>query len=257
MPLASSFIVNFTVPWGTDPFPVPLKEISPLGGLAYQGSVDNVITGSGEVDTYTLALLGNQTLAVLVTPVSSVPPADHYPVRTRTEQSRPPPRPPRASRLDPRGAGPVNRHVHDPGLRRAAGTIGEYKIQAVLNARRSIRPLMAGRPTAPIGTAHRSTPTPRRSRSAPQRVSVLGTITGSAIESGDVFVAARYNDYFEVDRPLTDGAVVMNNSGRHQGPIYGGLSGVEEDPDNNTSTPAVTTGFNGDYATRACWISST
>ena len=52
------YTVNFTVPWGTNPFPVPLKPIAPLGGLAYQGSVDNVITGSGETDTYTLAGAG-------------------------------------------------------------------------------------------------------------------------------------------------------------------------------------------------------
>ena len=34
---ASSSTVNFTVPWGTDPFPVPLKPISPAGRPGLSG----------------------------------------------------------------------------------------------------------------------------------------------------------------------------------------------------------------------------
>lgn len=172
VPLGSSFSVDFSVPWGTNPFPVPLKPISPLGGLAYQGSVDNVLSSAAQVDTYTLPLLGNQLLDLVVTPESgalqpivTLLDPNGIPIASTTSAGIG-----QAVELNPQWlatTGTYSFTVSD-----ANGNTGEYKIQALLNAATD----PGGQGNSSTGTAlpidGYATPTPFGS----QRISVLGTI---------------------------------------------------------------------------------
>jgi len=244
VPLQTGLTVNFTVPWGTNPFPVPLKQIAPVGGLAYQGSVDNVITAPGEVDTYTLQILGNQTLAILVTPVSSVLTPSitlTAPDGTVTTVTAPAAgQPALIPAVQAPTTGTYTIQVNDAG-----GQIGEYTIQAVLNA--LVDPASyGGPPDGSIGTAQPLDPYATSIGYGAQRIAVLGSITGSLISSGDAIVSARYNSELEVINP--SGTVVMTIP--VTGQVYGGLSGVVEGADGYIYA-GITTGFFGSYTTGA------
>ena len=66
--LASDFVVDFSLQFGTGNFPT-LKSVPPPGSLVYQGTSDQILPSADAVDTFNLAIDPRQTLAVLVTPV--------------------------------------------------------------------------------------------------------------------------------------------------------------------------------------------
>ncbi len=70
LPLQNSYVVNFTIPGGTSTIS-GLQPLLPLGSLVYQSTVDNLLLSSRDIDTYNLAIDPQQTLAVVVTPVTS------------------------------------------------------------------------------------------------------------------------------------------------------------------------------------------
>ena len=48
-----------------------MQPVLPLGSLVYQTTIDNLLLSSSDVDTYDLSIDPHQTLAVVVTPVTS------------------------------------------------------------------------------------------------------------------------------------------------------------------------------------------
>jgi len=70
VPLQNNYVVNFTIPGGTSTIS-GLQPVLPLGSLVYQETVDNLLLSSSDVDTYNLAIDPQQTLAVVVTPVTT------------------------------------------------------------------------------------------------------------------------------------------------------------------------------------------
>ena len=70
VPLQSNYVINFALPVGTSSI-TGLTAVDPSGSLVYQTTLDNVLINSSDVDTYTLAIDPQQTLAVLVMPVTS------------------------------------------------------------------------------------------------------------------------------------------------------------------------------------------
>ena len=189
VPMVSDYTVNFTVPWGTNPFPVPLKPVAPLGSLTYQGSIENVITGPGETDTYTLPLLANQTLDLLVTPESgglqpvvSLYAPDGTLIASVTSSG-----PGQAVYLTPQFL--TTQGVYSFTVSDLSGNIGFYKIQAILNA--ATDPGGTGNST--VGTAipidTYATPTPYGS----SRISVLGTIKGGNVTGDALVVETGFN----------------------------------------------------------------
>jgi hypothetical protein len=62
-----NFVVDFSLNFGTGPFPVPLTPVKPLGSLIYQGSITNVYSYLGDTDSYTLSVDPNQTISVVIT----------------------------------------------------------------------------------------------------------------------------------------------------------------------------------------------
>ena len=70
VPLQNSFVINFTMPVGTTTL-TGLQPVQPLGSLVYDTTVDNALLSSNDVDTYNLAIDPRQTLAIVVSPVTS------------------------------------------------------------------------------------------------------------------------------------------------------------------------------------------
>src|SRR5262249_6077632 len=62
----AAFSAGYSVDIGTTAFPTPLVAKNPLGSLSY-GPVATGCIGSGDTDTFTLAVDAGQTITVLVT----------------------------------------------------------------------------------------------------------------------------------------------------------------------------------------------
>jgi hypothetical protein len=67
------FVVHFSLDnTGAIPYPTPLKPVSPLGSLVYQGDpAPSTILQAGDQDTFTLAVNAGQTVTVLVHPLGT------------------------------------------------------------------------------------------------------------------------------------------------------------------------------------------
>ncbi len=70
VPLQNDFIVNFTMPGGTSII-TGLQPVLPLGSRVYQTTINSALLTSSDLDTYNLAIDPQQTLAVVVAPVSA------------------------------------------------------------------------------------------------------------------------------------------------------------------------------------------
>lgn len=55
----------------TNPFPVPLTPVAPLGSLAYEGQVSGVITATGDTSRFTIELEPGMRVTAVVTPTSA------------------------------------------------------------------------------------------------------------------------------------------------------------------------------------------
>ena len=65
---------SFEVDWNADvPYPVPLSAEQPLGSLIYQGSHSALIS-SGDTDTFTIDLVPNHSLTIVVNPEDNLQP---------------------------------------------------------------------------------------------------------------------------------------------------------------------------------------
>ena len=60
------------VPPLTEPFPVPLFPVDPLGGLIYDGSVDSDISEVGDTDSFTIEVDARQTISLAVQSADSL-----------------------------------------------------------------------------------------------------------------------------------------------------------------------------------------
>lgn len=65
------YSATYGVDIGTMPFSAPLVPQNPAGSLVFQGNTTGLINGSGDTDTFTLAIDPGQTITVLVSPTSS------------------------------------------------------------------------------------------------------------------------------------------------------------------------------------------
>jgi Bacterial pre-peptidase C-terminal domain len=183
VPLQDSYVVNFTIPGGTSTIS-GLQPVLPLGSLVYQSRVDNVLLSSTDIDTYNLAIDPQQTLAVLVTPVTSS-------LSATVELISP--------------AGKVIGKATSPGPGEAAllpavqsskggayqilvfGGVGEYKVQATLNA--LIDPASyGGASNGSIASATPIDPFSNEFVGNDTRTAVLGSIGGSPATFGDSLV---------------------------------------------------------------------
>ena len=161
--LLSGLTTNFSVVAGTTDI-TGLSPILPLGSLVYQGTVDNVLIDSNQVDAYNLAIDPQQTLAVIVKPVTKTmtatvelySPAGKL-IGTATSPS-PGARPSSTASRAPRGAPTNSRSAADRANTRSSRS----------STRTSIP-----RPTAALPTA----PSPRPSRSIPTPTSSSATTT--------------------------------------------------------------------------------
>ncbi len=232
VPLQSSFVINFAAPLGTSDLS-GLQPVLPLGSLVYQGSSDQVLVSTGDVDTFNLSIDPGQTIGVLVTPVTSSMTA----TITLTE--------PDGTVVTTTSPGPgqpaLIPAVQAPGggvyVIQVSGGPGEYTVQATLNA--LIDPAAYGGPSdGTIATAQPLDPYANPFAGQDDRVAVLGAIGGVSVTSGDAFVAARGISAIEAISHTT-GQVIETI------PVSGGtLSGVELGPDGNLYA-AITTSFNG------------
>ena len=159
--------------------------MAPQGSLVYQRTVDNVLIGSSDVDTYTLAIDPQQTLAVLVTPVTPDHDGDADPDLPDRAYHRHGDvsltRGPRASCRESRARRAA------PTRSGSAGGAGEYTIQPTLNA--LLDPAsFGGPPNDSIATAQPIDPYANKFIANADRTAVLGTIGGSPVQYGDAIV---------------------------------------------------------------------
>jgi hypothetical protein len=62
------YLANVTLDYGTEPFPVPVTALKPVGGMIYQTSFQGNIFPLGDTDTFTIQLDPGQTMTVIVEP---------------------------------------------------------------------------------------------------------------------------------------------------------------------------------------------
>ena len=212
VPLQNNYVVNFTLPVGTVNVS-GLTAVSPIGSLVYQTTLDNVLLSSSDLDTYKLAIDPQQTLAVLVTPVTStmtltvtlLSPAGHV-IGTATS-----PKP---------GAPTLLKGVQSSTggaytIKVSANEAGEYEITPTLNA--LIDPAAyGGTPDDSIVNAQPLDPYANTFIAGANRTAVLGTIGGSLAQEGDAIVVES-SDVIVINK--STGAIVE----RITSPAFSGL----------------------------------
>jgi methionine-rich copper-binding protein CopC/protocatechuate 3,4-dioxygenase beta subunit len=179
--LVSGLTTNFAVLGGTSDM-TGLTPVLPLGSLVYQGTANNVLTSGSDTNTYNLGIDPRQTLAVVVTPVTSsmtatvqlISPTGHI-IGTATS-----PKPGLPAVL--------------PGVQSTAGghyqivvsgDPGQYNVTATLNA--YIDPAAyGGASNDSIASATPIDPFANRFIGHNDRTAVLGTITSASPSIGDV-----------------------------------------------------------------------
>jgi methionine-rich copper-binding protein CopC len=180
--MTANFVVNFTMPVGTATIS-GLTAVSPAGSLVYQETVDDVVVSSTDVATYDLTIDPQQTLAVLVTPVTSSMTATitlTAPGGTVTTVTSPKPGSPA---LIPAVQSPTGGKY----VIQVSGGPGEYKLQTILNA--LIDPAAyGGPPDGTIGTAQPLDAYANIFASGADRTAVLGSILGTPASFGDALV---------------------------------------------------------------------
>jgi len=183
VPLQDSYVVNFTILGGTSTIS-GLQPVLPLGSLVYQSTVDNVLLSSTDIDTYNLAIDPQQTLAVIVTPVTSSLTAnvDLYSPTGNLLGAATSPSP---------GAPAILYGVQSSRggtyQFQVSGGPGEYTIQPILNA--YVDPAAYGGSTnTSIATATPIDPYGNNFIGQDNRTAVLGSIGGSPATFGDSLV---------------------------------------------------------------------
>src|SRR5208337_2622744 len=188
-----------------------LQPVLPLGSLVYQSTVDNVLLSSTDIDTYNLAIDPQQTLAVIVTPLTSSLTAtvDLYSPTGKLIGAATSPSP---------GAPAVLYGVQSSkgGTYQftVSGGPGEYTIQPILNA--YVDPATyGGAPNNSIATATPIDPYGNNFIGRDNRTAVLGS-TGSPATFGDALVVEK-NDVILIDHAT--GAVLQH----YTSPAFAGL----------------------------------
>jgi methionine-rich copper-binding protein CopC len=180
--LTSGLTTNFSVVVGTASIS-GLQPVQPLGSLVYNTSLDNVLVSSSDVDTYQLSIDPRQTLAVLVTPVTSSMTATitiTAPDNTVTTVTSPSPG---APALIP-AIQSLNGGTY---VIQVSGGPGEYTIVPTLNA--LVDPAsFGGPPNNTIGTAQPLDAYANNFAGNDNRTAVLGQITGTSATFGDALV---------------------------------------------------------------------
>ena len=70
IPLASNYVANFSVALGTAAFTTPFTPVNPLGDLIYTSTDDPVLVTSTDIDYLTLSLNAGETLTLVATPTT-------------------------------------------------------------------------------------------------------------------------------------------------------------------------------------------
>ena len=218
MPLPGSYVLNFTMPAGSTTLS-GLQPVLPLGSLVYSTTVDNALLSATDVDTYDLAIDPAQTLAVVVTPVTSslsvtallISPTGNV-IGTATSPS--PGAPAVLTGVQSSKGGTYKISV--------SGGTGEYTITPTLNA--FIDPAaFGGTSDSSIGTAQPVDPYANAFVGNDSRSAVLGEITGSNVTFGDALVV---EDQFGIEG-LGDLLLIDKNTGNvlqtYTSPDFGDL----------------------------------
>jgi hypothetical protein len=180
--MTANFVVNFTMPVGTATLS-GLKAVNPRGSLVYQATPDDVLVSSTDVATYDLTIDPQQTIALLVTPVTSgltLTVTVTAPDGTMTTATSPKAG---APALIP-GIESTNGGKY---VIQVSGGPGEYTLQTDLNA--LIDPAAhGGPPNGTIGTAQPLDAYANTFASGADRTAVLGSILGTPASFGDALV---------------------------------------------------------------------
>ncbi len=211
VPLASNFVINFTMPAGTSSI-TNMQPVLPLGSLVYQTTIDNLLLSSSDVDTYDLSIDPHQTLAVMVTPVTSTMTV------TVTLIS------PKGNVLGSATSSSPGAPVILPAVQSSQGGTyqievsggpGEYKVTPTLNA--LIDTAAYGGPThGSIATALPIDPYANKVAGNDEEMAVLGALAGSPASFGDALVAEG-TDVLLIDKAT--GAVLET----YTSPAFSGL----------------------------------
>jgi hypothetical protein len=223
VPLPSNDTINFVVQAGTSALG-GLQPINPPGSLVYEGTVDNVLTSSSDVDTYNLAIDPHQTISVVLTPVSGSmePTVDLYSpkgVLFGSATSPSPGAPVMLPAVQSSQGGTYQIVVY--------GGPGEYRVQAVLNA--LIDPSSyGGAPDNSIATAQPIDPYANNFIGQDSRTAVIGTVPVNPFAAGNAFVAARYSNAIELVSDTT--GQVLETIPVTNGVLSGGRAGAQRPP---------------------------
>jgi protocatechuate 3,4-dioxygenase beta subunit/methionine-rich copper-binding protein CopC len=221
--LSSGLTTDFQVTGGNSAI-TNMQPVQPLGSLVYQGTVDNLLVSSSDMNSYSLSIDPRQTLSVIVTPVTSgmvatvtlISPTGHV-LGVATSPSP--------------GAPAVL-----PAVQSSAGGIytiqvtggpGEYKVEAVLNA--YLDPAAyGGLPNSSIATATPIDAYANKFAGNNDRTAVLGALSAPA--GGGLFSTDRFTQGLYSVNSGTGAATLI-------GPLsdFTSFSGMAIDPNSGTT----------------------
>ena len=139
----NAFTANYGVDIGTVPYP-DLAAKEPIGSMIYDPNAVGTINFAGDTDSFTINLDPNQTISIIVRPTSASlqprvelfdPSNASLGFATATAANQP--------------TGIQTRAISTPGVHRiavsgAAGTLGNYSVQVILNAAFELEGLIPG-----------------------------------------------------------------------------------------------------------------
>jgi hypothetical protein len=241
LPLASDYTLNFAVALGTVALPTPLTPVPPLGDLIYTGSDSHVLVTSTDVDGLTIALNAGETLTVIGTPTSSAQQLAVTVLDPNNNNNGNATAPAAGQNVYLQTVPAALNGTYTIQFSDALGTLGLYDIQIYLNS------------LVKVGTSNLSIATAQDLTSSSfvqgpgnaDRLAVVGSLPAGVLHTGDAFVAARYEIFYdgtpEILRVDAAGNVVQKIA--VSDPLAS-LAGVELSPYNNELYAAVTTSFN-------------
>ena len=238
VPLQNSFVINFTIPGGTSTIS-GLQPVLPLGSLIYQGTTDNVLLSSSDVDTYTLAIDPNQTLAVVAKPVTSgmsvtitlISPSGNV-IGTATSPT--PGAPARLPGVQSSKGGTYTIEI--------SGGPGEYTVTPTLNA--YIDPAgYGGPPNTSIATATPIDPYANNFVGKDSRTAVIGALSGGSGGGGLVSTDRYTQGLYSVDASTGASTLIGGLSD------FTSFSGMAVDPSSGTTYISDVLGSNWSLAT--------
>ena len=174
LPLPATSSINFTVAGGHEQLHRP-EPVLPLGSLVYQGTIDNVLVSSSDVNTYNLAIdphadpggRGDAVTTSMTATVTLISPDRQRDRHGDVADARAPR--PCCPACRARRAAPTQIEV--------TGGPGEYKVQAMLNA--LVDPAAyGGPPNGSIATAQPIDPYANKFVGHDDRTAVLGALSG-------------------------------------------------------------------------------